>query len=222
VAPGAVSGLQRFEGPDPAYWCHHGYAVVNVDARGTFYSEGDLHYWGEPVAKDVYDFVEWLAVQDWCSGKVAMSGNSWLAIAQWFAAAQPSPHLTAIAPWEGHIDLYRYDVRRGGIADMAYNKSDVNRTVGKNRVEDMADMAYKYPLMNAYWEDKSAKLEQITIPAYIVASWWAHHTVDAFRRIASKDKWLRVHNTGEWSDYFEYSDDLRRFFDHYLKGIENG
>ena len=24
----AVSGLQKWEGPDPAYWCEHGYAVV--------------------------------------------------------------------------------------------------------------------------------------------------------------------------------------------------
>lgn len=25
-----VSGLEVFEGPDPAYWCFHGYAVVNA------------------------------------------------------------------------------------------------------------------------------------------------------------------------------------------------
>jgi uncharacterized protein len=222
VAAGAVSGLQRFEGPDPAYWCNHGYAIVNVDARGTYYSEGNLGYWGNPIADDIYDFVEWLAVLDWCNGKTTMSGNSWLAITQWFAAARPSPHLTAIAPWEGHIDLYRYDVLRGGILDTAFNKLDVKCAIGKNWVEDMADMAHRYPLMNAYWEDKGAKLEQITIPAYIVASWGAHHTIDAYRRISSKEKWLRVHNTGEWPDFYEHSDDLRRFYDHYLKGIDNG
>jgi uncharacterized protein len=60
------------------------------------------------------------------------------------------------------------------------------------------------------------------MPAYIVASWGGHQTIDAFRRISSKGKWLRVHNTGEWPDYYEYADDLRRFFDHYLKGIDNG
>ena len=36
VARNAVSELQKWEGPDPAYWCHHGYAVVNPDARGAF------------------------------------------------------------------------------------------------------------------------------------------------------------------------------------------
>ncbi|MEM2868308.1 MAG: CocE/NonD family hydrolase, partial [Candidatus Bathyarchaeia archaeon] len=78
-----------------------------------------------------------------------------------------------------------------------------------------------------YWEDKSAKLERITVPAYVVASWtnpihsWG--TLEGFRRISSKEKWLRVHNTNEWYDYYtpENVEDLRRFFDYYLKGIEN-
>lgn len=26
-----VSDLQKFEGPDPAYWVAHGYAIVNPD-----------------------------------------------------------------------------------------------------------------------------------------------------------------------------------------------
>ena len=28
---GIVSGLQKFEGPDPAYWCARGYAICNPD-----------------------------------------------------------------------------------------------------------------------------------------------------------------------------------------------
>jgi predicted acyl esterase len=223
VPADAISGLQKFEGPDPAYWCNHGYAVINPDARGAFYSEGDIHYWGTQEANDAYDLIEWLAAQKWCNGKVAMSGNSWLGIIQWFAASKKPPHLAAIAPWEGHIDLYRCDVRRGGIPDIGFNDRISSGMRGKNRVEDMAAMADKYPLMNGYWEDKSAKLEDITIPAYVVASWGVHHTIDGFRRMSSKEKWLRVHNTQEWLDYHtpENLEDLRRFFDRYLKGINN-
>ena len=222
VDPGAVSGLQKFEGPDPAYWCNHGYAVINVDARGSFYSEGDIYMWGTKSAEDCYDFIEWTAVQEWCNGRVALSGNSWLGIIQWFAAAQNPPHLAAIAPWEGHIDLYRCDVRRGGICDTAFNNLNTGTQIGMNRIEDMTVMAEKYPLMNGYWKDKAPELEKINVPAYIVASWNGHQTIDAFRRISSKDRWLRVHNTGEWPDYYEYADDLRRFFDHYLKGEKSG
>ena len=222
VPPSAVSGLQRFEGPDPAYWCNHGYAVINVDARGSFFSEGDIYYWGTTSANDCYDFIQWTAAQDWCNGKVAMSGNSWLAIIQWFAAAQNPPHLAAVAPWEGHIDLYRCDVLRGGIRDTAFNDMNTGTQIGLNRVEDMTAMAQKYPLTNGYWQDKAPQLERITVPAYIVASWGGHQTIDAYRRISSREKWLRVHNTGEWPDYYEHAEDLRRFFDHFLKGMRNG
>lgn len=40
----------------------------------------------------------------------------------------------------------------------------------------------------------------------------------------SKEKWLRVHNTAEWLDYYTpgNKEDLRRFFDYYLKGVMNG
>ena len=222
VVPGTVSGLQKFEGPDPAYWCNHGYAVINVDARGSFFSEGDIYMWGTTSANDCNDFIQWAATQDWCNGKVAMSGNSWLGIIQWFAAVRNPQHLAAIAPWEGHIDLYRYDVRRGGICDTAFNNLNTSTQMGLNRIEDMAVMAQKYPLMNAYWQDKCPQLEKITIPTYIVASWGGHHTIDAYRRISSKEKWLRVHNTGEWPDYYEHTEDLRLFFDYFLKGINNG
>ncbi len=223
-----LSSLETFEGPDPAYWCNHGYAIVNVDSRGAFNSEGDIYFWGSQDAQDGYDFIEWLATQSWCTGKIGMSGNSWLAIAQWFIASLNPPHLTAIAPWEGVTDLYRQDVCRGGIPDPGFNETILTHLYGNNRVEDVPAMLTKYPLMNAFWEDKIAGLEKINVPAYIVASYTNPlHTIgtfEGFRKISSKDKWLRVHNTHEWYDYYtpENTEDLRHFFDYYLKGIGNG
>ena len=98
---GALSGLEKFEGPDPAYWCAQGYAICNPDPRGIAQSEGDSAMFGRQEGKDCHDLIEWLAVQDWCNGKVAMSGTSYLAISQWFTAAEQPPHLAAINPWEG-------------------------------------------------------------------------------------------------------------------------
>lgn len=82
-----LSGLDKFEGPDPARWCGRGYAVVNPDARGSYRSEGILAVWDRQEGEDGHDLVEWVAAQDWCSGKVGMAGTSWLAIGQWFTAA---------------------------------------------------------------------------------------------------------------------------------------
>lgn len=224
----SVYELQKFEGPDPAYWVCKGYSILNPDNRGAYSSEGNITYWGRQLGEDGYDFVEWAAEQAWSSGKVAFSGNSWLAVSQWFIAAEHPPHLTAIAPWEGLMDLYRDTAVKGGIPAPGFQESILTTFAGKEFVEDGPRMLLSEGIITPYWEDKIASLEKIKVPAYIVASYTnllhTHGSFEAFRRIASDEKWLRVHNTQEWTDYYtsEHVADLQKFFDFYLKGEDNG
>lgn len=226
----ATSGLQKFEGPDPAYWCAHGYAVINPDVRGAYSSEGVILFFGSDYGRDGADIVEWAAAQPWCSGKIGMSGNSWLAISQWFVAAQRPEHLAAIAPWEGLSDCHCEIATRGGVAmpEFIQMLSDSFASTENGGIEDCISMMNGGFVTSPYWEDKRAELEKITVPAYIVASYTSpihtYGTLEGYRRIASENKWLRIHNTGEWDDYYnpEHTEDLRRFFDHYLMGKENG
>ncbi|KAK4936720.1 hypothetical protein LTR10_022444 [Elasticomyces elasticus] len=224
-----VSGFEKFEGLDPAEWVARGYAIVNVDLRGSWDSEGIVPWQGEQDGKDGYDAIEYLAQLPWCTGKVATAGNSWLAMCQWFIAAQQPPHLAAIAPWEGAADFYRDTLARGGIPypyDTMWGFLQ-NTTIGRNGVEAVTTMLEKYPLYNDYWDDKRAKLDKITTPAYVLASYSsALHTtgsIRGFNEIQSKDKWLRIHPRQEWSDLYkkENSDELSQFFAYYLKGIKN-
>ncbi len=224
-----LSGLAKFEAPDPAYWCAKGYAICNPDPRGIATSEGNSTMFGRQEAQDCYDLIEWLAEQSWCNSKVAMSGTSYLAISQWFTAAEQPPHLAAINPWEGLSDAYRDICMRGGMSDLNFTKRLQVNHVGKGLREDVVAEAEKYPLANnELWEDKTARFEKITVPAYVVASYSnTLHTAGTFRawrRMASEEKWLRIHNTQEWPDYYEEVnvEDLRKFFDHYLKGEDNG
>lgn len=225
----ATSGLEKFEGPDPAYWVAHGYVIVNPDKRGVYMSEGTLLYWGHEDSLDGCDVIEWIASQKWSNGKVGMSGNSWLTVSQWFIASEQPKHLVAIAPWEGFSDHYRESGTRGGIPMPEFPEmiAETFASVG-GYMEDQPKMIVEEKFMSDYWKDKAPKLENIHIPAYVVASYTnpvhTHGTFAGFRRISSQEKWLRVHNTNEWYDYYspENVEDLRRFFDHYLKGIENG
>ncbi|MGW2282731.1 CocE/NonD family hydrolase [Streptomyces sp. NPDC001770] len=224
-----VSGLEKFEGPDPAYWCAQGYAICNPDIRGVAESEGDSVVWDRQEGRDCYDLVEWLAVQDWCTGKVAMSGTSYLAVSQWFTAAERPPHLAAINPWEGVSDVYRDLVMRGGMPDTGFaSQLQDHSYFGKGRREDIVTEAERHPLMGDLWEEKIPLFEQIDVPAYIVASYSnTLHTAGTFRawrRIASEDKWLRIHNSQEWPDYYDEAnrEDLHRFFERYLKDEDNG
>lgn len=225
----ATSGLEKFEGPDPAYWVAHGYAIVNPDKRGAYMSEGNLLYWGHEDALDGCDVIEWIASRPWSNGKVGMSGNSWLTVSQWFIAAERPEHLVAIAPWEGFCDHYRESGTRGGIPAPEFPEMIAETFASAHgMLEDQPRMIVERPFMCDYWEDKAARVENIEIPAYVVASYTnsvhTHGSFAGFRRMASKEKWLRVHNTSEWFDYYtpENVEDLRRFFDHYLKGIDNG
>ena len=225
----ATSGLEKFEGPDPAYWVAHGYAIVNPDKRGAYMSEGNLLYWGHEDAFDGCDVIDWIASQKWSNGKVGMTGNSWLTVSQWFIAAERPEHLAAIAPWEGFCDHYRESGTRGGIPAPEFPEMIAETFASAHgMLEDQPRMIVERPFMCDYWEDKAARVENIEIPAYVVASYTnsvhTHGSFAGFRRMASKEKWLRVHNTSEWFDYYtpENVEDLRRFFDHYLKGIDNG
>ena len=225
----ATSGLERFEGADPAYWVSKGYAVINPDTRGAYSSQGNINYWGRQYAEDGYDIVEWIAKQDWSNEKVGMSGNSWLTVSQWFIAAEQPPHLAAIAPWEGFSDHYRETSHRGGILTPEFPEMIAETFASKNGLlEDQPRMIVEYPFMNEYWQDKQARLENIKIPAYVVASYTndvhTYGTFAGFNKMSSKDKWLRVHLTQEWNDYYnpENVADLTKFFDRYLKGEKNG
>lgn len=227
VPPGTISTMSKFESPDPGYWCHQGYAVANVDPRGTGHSEGDINMFGTQDAKDGYDFIEWIATQSWCSGRVGMGGNSCVAMTQFRVAAQQPPHLTCIAPWEATTDIYRESIFEGGIPALSFNEFIVASLTGPNKIDDQVAMGRKYPLMNAYWEDKIPDFKKIKIPTYACASYSHFHlrgSFNAFRKIRSTRKWMRAHREQEWPDLYNPNniEDLKRFFDRYLKNINNG
>lgn len=227
VPPGAVSNMAKFESPDPAYWCRHGYAVANVDTRGTGHSQGDINMFGTQDGRDGAEYVEWLAKQHWCNGKVGMGGNSGVAMSHWWIAAEQPPSLACIAPWEATSDLYRESLYEGGIPALGFNSFIQESATGEGYIEDMSGMGLKHPFMNEYWEDKIPRFDQITIPAYITASWSHFHlrgSINGFRKIRSRKKWLRIHREFEWPDAYDpyHLEELKRFYDRYLKDIRNG
>ena len=116
--------------------------------------------------EDGYDFVEWLATQDWCNGKIGMTGNSGVAMHQWGIAAECPPHLACIAPWESTTDLYSDSLYEGGIPALSFNEFIAAQVTGLGGVDDQVAMARKYPLYNGYWEDKVADFSKVKIPVY--------------------------------------------------------
>jgi hypothetical protein len=76
-----------------------GYAVVDVNMRGTGCSGGAFDYFEKLQSLDGYDVVETVARQPWVlNGRVGMAGVSYGGISQLFVGATRPPHLAAITP----------------------------------------------------------------------------------------------------------------------------
>ena len=86
-------------GPERARWfARRGYVFAISDMRGRYDSEGEFDIFDPKHKTDGYDLVEWLARQPWSTGKVGMTGPSYMGWTQWWTASQAPPSLKAIAP----------------------------------------------------------------------------------------------------------------------------
>jgi predicted acyl esterase len=226
VEPGWVSEHVIWEGPDPAYWCPRGYAVVSPDPRGAWRSEGTLTFYSEQEAEDGYDLIEWVASQPWSNGKIGMLGVSYLAISQWLIASKRPPSLAAICPWEGVSDMYRESHYHGGIPETGFRKWwQPKSRFSLSPAEDVLQMNAAHPLIDAYWHSKTFDLAAIEVPAFVVASWGDHGmhtrgTIEGFQSIGSNEKWLEVHGRKKWRHFYDPRSVRKQaaFFDRFLKG----
>lgn len=230
IPAGTLSGLEKFESVDPAEWVPRGYAVINIDPRGTGDSEGTMVIMGAQEAEDGYDTIEALAKLPWCNGSVGLAGNSHLAIVQWFIAALRPPSLKAIAPWEGCGDLFREQFSRGGIyaGDLFDHLIVKYMLKGRHGIESFKEKFAEQPLADAWWNDKRPDMKKINIPTYMTGTWTntmhGMGVIRAWKEVDTPHKWLRWHGTQEWYDMYgnkEGIQELMQFFDHYLKGAEN-
>lgn len=227
VADSDLSGLEKFEGLDPQHWCPRGYAIVSVDTRGAGHSDGQICVMGTQDAEDGYDVVEAIAKMDWCNGSIGMAGNSALAIAQWFIAAQQPPSLKAIAPWEGMADMYREQFCRGGWFSMS-NFDLIAKVIVRGQatsgLEDYNEMYRRSPTQNAYWKNKRVDLSKITCPVYIrgsdVSTIHTMGSIRAWLQIPHDQKWIQWGSKQEWYELYsepESMHELGKFFDYYLR-----
>jgi predicted acyl esterase len=108
-----------------------GYAVVDVNMRGTGCSGGAFDYFEPLQGLDGYDVIETVARQPWVQhGKVGMAGLSYGGISQLFVAARRPPSLAAITPLSV-IDSTATTLYPGGVLNTGFALS-----WAKDRVHD--------------------------------------------------------------------------------------
>jgi len=235
------SELTSWESPDPNFWVPEGYAIVNMNLPGYSNSEGPPTAFSEHQGKAYYEAIEWVAKQPWCDGNVGLNGVSFLAITQYHVAAcqeygGPPPSLKAISPWEGLTDVYRDIFCYGGVSEPGFPlfwwatevKPAINGTEEdfvKAEGSIPTDYIKNHPFYDDFWKAKAAKLEEITVPMLVCASFSDHglHTMGSFRafeKAISEHKWVYTHRWGKWDSYYSPSvqEMTKNFMDCFLKG----
>ncbi len=100
--------------------------------------------------------------------------------------------------------------------------------LARNRCS-FGDEILSHPLDDAYHRDRSPVWEKVTVPFLSAANWGGQGlhprgNFEGFFRAASKDKWLEAHGLEHWTHFYtDYGREMQlAFFDHFLKGADNG
>src|SRR5215469_12376851 len=100
--------------------------------------------------------------------------------------------------------------------------------LAENRI-DPFEAAKQHPLDDAWHRARSAELAKVEVPLLSCANWGGQGihprgNFNGFLEASSKQKWLEAHGDSHWSLFSSgYGLALqKRFFDHFLKGEDNG
>lgn len=225
-----------------------GYAFIAQDMRGRFDSEGDnLAFvndgWGE--LQDGCDTVEWIARQEWCDGRVGTIGASALGIAQNMLAGAAPPSLKAQVIIVAATSIYHDAAYVSGVL----RESQVEDWLSGNEWDaENLQMIKEHPFYDDYWRmlDLTSRAEISFTPVMYFGGWY-----DTFAEGTLRGYDLRRHHApngspddtylvmGPWTHGTmfdaatggvelppqaagDFIPDVIAFFDHYLKGEDNG
>ena len=97
-----------------------------------------------------------------------------------------------------------------------------------NRTE-FGDDIFAHPLDDEYHRARSPRWDKVTVPLLTAANWGGQGlhprgNFEGFYRAASANKWLEAHGIEHWTHFYtDYGREIQlRFFDHFLKGKDNG
>ena len=191
--------------PHHVHFASQGYAVMQVDFRGTGTSEGrNPHPFDLQERQDGFDIVEWMAQQQWCTGAIGIWGISYGGITSLSIASTQPPHLRAIIQVDGTFDNYEWLLRTHGcrgllLADVDWGTrmaacnllpplfaDPEGEWIGKWR-ERLSGSSpwfmdwHGKPPSADFWTSRPIPLEKIKVPTFSISGWYDAYTAPAFR-----------------------------------------
>ena len=233
-----------------AYFARHGYVGARVDIRG-FGNSGGVQPPREYSAQEQQDgerVIAWLARQPWSNGKVGMLGISWGGFNSIQLAMRRPPALKAILAVAATEALFTEDVHyMDGIMhvdefevsmDLDQGRSGApNFPLDEDTLAKRMDSTpwsldyFRHQRNGAFWRAPIRRLEDIHVPCFLIGGLqdgYRNSIVRMLERVpAPVHAWV-----GPWNHDFpngsiygprvEWRDQAVRWFDHWLKGIDNG
>ncbi|WP_166904909.1 CocE/NonD family hydrolase [Mycobacterium sp. DL440] len=117
-----------------------GYVWIDLDVRGTGFSEGEWQLTGPREQQDTVEVIDWISKQDFSDGKVAATGVSYHAISALQAASHRPPALKAVFAVEPATDLVQDVALRGGGINVGFLPFWLHMVNGLKRVPDVQSM----------------------------------------------------------------------------------
>ncbi|MSQ51203.1 MAG: CocE/NonD family hydrolase [Betaproteobacteria bacterium] len=227
------------------FYLERGYAFVWADSPGSGRSEGAWDGWSRAEACALSDVIEWVAMQDWCTGKIGMTGESGFCWSSWNVARVRPPHLTTIVAYDGGVDMYREWMYNGGIPGHVFGPYWITMVMLRHQAEghDIANgdwykwlnEIYAHPLDDAWQRDHSPlwELGGVDIPVFSIGCWGKRSlhlsgNFAGFHEVRGPKQLLIEYpeGTGEAQRLFGREDFHERevlpWFEHHLKGLPNG
>ncbi|HVA14520.1 MAG TPA: CocE/NonD family hydrolase [Stellaceae bacterium] len=97
-----------------------------------------------------------------------------------------------------------------------------------NRADYLGDLL-AHPLNDAWYQSRTPDVSKIDVPTLVVANWGGlglhlRGTIGGFVGISSQEKWLKVQGGSYFHTFLQPQNVAlqKRFFDKYLKGLDNG
>ena len=218
----------------------HGYVRVVQDCRGRFGSEGEYRAFIDDM-DDGYDTVEWAARQPWSNGKVGMVGGSAMGITANHAAMSGAPHLLANVVTVAHGSSYHNSGYPGGVFLKNLNEEWL-------RLQGVPPANVPRPIHRVYDDsfrqrDIRQYFTKMKVPTINIGGWYdifGQGNIDCFIGLQNEGAppakgnqklVMGAFGHGPLKGDLKYPADAARtgasgltlrWFDHWLKGEDNG
>jgi uncharacterized protein len=233
-----------------AYFARHGYVGVRVDMRGFGNSEGNVppREYSAQEQDDGERVIAWLARQAWSNGKVGMLGISWGGFNAIQMAMRRPPALKAILATAATEALFTEDVHyMDGILHLDEFEVAMDLDQGRSGAPDFnldedtlskrmdsppwSLLYFQHQRDSAFWHAPVRRLEDIRIPCFLIGGLQDGYRNSIARMLeqvpapvhALLGPWNHAWpNDSLYGPMVEWRDRAVRWFDHWLKGIDNG